>query len=111
MHAASFCATISMTTRRLKRLYDKAQWRRLREQVLRMQPLCVLCLQRGLAVPSEQVDHITPIADGGEPWAFSNLRGLCASDHSRVTAAAKTGRDVVIGVNPITGYPIKASST
>jgi 5-methylcytosine-specific restriction enzyme A len=87
----------------------KAQWRRLREQVLRVQPPCVLCLQRGLAVPSEQVDHIQPIADGGEPWAFSNLRGLCAPCHSICTNAAKTGRDVVIGVDPTTGYPIKAT--
>jgi len=73
-----------------------------------MQPLCVLCLRRGLAVPSQHVDHIKPIAAGGERWALSNLRGLCAADHARVTAAAKTGREVVIGVDPITGYPIVA---
>ena len=97
-------------TKRPKRLYDKAQWLRLRKQVLRMQPLCVLCLQRGLAVPSQHVDHITPLADGGERWAFSNLRGICASCHSRVTAAARTGRDVVLGVDPETGYPIVANA-
>jgi hypothetical protein len=54
-----------MTTRR-RRLYDKAQWRRLREQALRMEPLCRLCVQRGLAVEAVDVDHITPLADVGK---------------------------------------------
>lgn len=94
-----------MTTRR-RRLYDKAQWRRLREQALRMEPLCRLCVQRGLAVEAVDVDHITPLADGGEAWASTNLRPLCHACHSRVTSAAKTGRDVVLGVDPTTGYPI-----
>ena len=39
-------------------------------------------------MPATQVDHIKPIADGGEPWDLENLRSLCASCHSK-----KTGRD------------------
>jgi 5-methylcytosine-specific restriction enzyme A len=89
---ASDVPSCPISQTRTKRLYDKRQWRRLREQVLRMEPLCRLCVQRGLAVPAVDVDHITPLADGGEAWAFTNLRPLCHSCHSLCTNAAKTGR-------------------
>ena len=89
------------------RIYDKQQWRRLREQILRERPLCVMCLERGITKPAVDVDHIIPIADGGDPWALSNTRGLCHEDHSRVTRAWQTGRPIV-DVDPNTGMPIGA---
>lgn len=71
-------------------IYNSRRWRRLRKLQLSQSPLCELC-QPG-PVPATQVDHVKPIADGGEAWDMDNLRSLCASCHSRVTAAAKTGR-------------------
>jgi 5-methylcytosine-specific restriction protein A len=72
-----------------------------------MHPLCVMCLERGITKPAVDVDHIIPIADGGDPWALTNLRSLWHEDHARVTAAAKNGRPIV-DVDPSTGMPIGA---
>ena len=88
------------------RLYDKRQWRRLREQQLRMHPLCVMCMKRGLATPAQDVDHIKPLADGGERFAHDNLRSLCHSCHSLVTRAAQAGRDVRIKGCATDGTPL-----
>jgi 5-methylcytosine-specific restriction protein A len=61
--------------------YD-AVWQRLRLVVLREEPVCRKC-QRAL---SREVDHIVPIAAGGERLERSNLQGLCKPCHSRKTA-------------------------
>ncbi len=67
-------------------IYRSPRWRTLRTRILRARPRCQApaCRQ-----PSEDVDHETPIEDGGEPWAEENLVALCHSCHSR-----KTARDV-----------------
>lgn len=55
---------------------DGIKWRRLREQVLREQPMCAV---RGCPMPSTQVDHIIPLKlrpDLG--LNRSNLQGMCA---------------------------------
>ena len=90
----------------MSRLYDLRTWRRLRVQQLRQHPLCVLCMKRGLAVPAQDVDHIKPLADGGEPFDHANLRSLCHPCHSLVTRAAQAGRDVVIRGCDANGMPI-----
>jgi 5-methylcytosine-specific restriction endonuclease McrA len=66
--------------------YDKARWRRTARAVLFDQPLCS-CGE--IAV---DVDHIQAIEDGGDPWARSNLRGLCKSCHGKKTRAEMRGR-------------------
>ncbi|MCC6611174.1 MAG: HNH endonuclease [Burkholderiales bacterium] len=88
------------------RIYDKQQWKRLRRQQLRREPLCRMCLDRGITMPAVDVDHIIPIADGGEPWALENLRSLCHDDHSRVTRASQTGREIMVKGCDARGYPI-----
>lgn len=40
-------------------------------------PLCVLCLEKGLFVPSEVVDHIVPVAVCKDFWDQSNWQALC----------------------------------
>ena len=40
--------------------YRSKRWRRLREQVLREQPLCAMCLEREYVEPATVVDHDTP---------------------------------------------------
>ena len=69
-----------------ERGYD-ATWRRLRRMVLAEDPLCRLCLERGLIVASREVDHVIPIAKRPDlRLVRSNLRGLCKPCHSAVTA-------------------------
>jgi 5-methylcytosine-specific restriction protein A len=64
-----------------------AAWRHIRAQVLREEPLCVLCSQQTPArtTLATHVDHVVPKAAGGTDER-SNLRGLCAAHHSEKTA-------------------------
>ena len=65
-----------------------AAWRRLREVVLQHEPLCRHCMHRGRLTPASEVDHITPLRDGGTNER-DNLQPLCGSCHDD-----KTARDV-----------------
>ena len=73
-------------------IYADPRWRGpygLRQQVLRAEPLCVLCLARGIYEPATCVDHVQPHR-GDTRLAFdrSNLRSLCGRCHGQVTADA-----------------------
>ena len=47
-------------------------------------PECELCLPASI-VRSEEVDHIVPLTEGGEPFDEDNLRALCRPCHRSVT--------------------------
>jgi 5-methylcytosine-specific restriction enzyme A len=66
--------------------YKTVAWRRLRGLVLRDNPFCRTCLERGRRVVAEEIDHIR--RHNGDPvlfWDVSNLQGLCRSCHGRKT--------------------------
>ena len=65
--------------------YD-AKWRKLREQVLYQQPLCVMC-----GAVAVDVDHIIPIRQGGPVLAVDNLQPLCRQCHVRKTTREQPG--------------------
>ena len=73
-----------------QRGYD-AQWRALRRRVLRERPLCQRCLERGLLVPSQEVDHVQALRRGGTRLDRANLRALCKPCHSRKTVKEDGG--------------------
>ena len=78
-----------------ERGYD-ATWRRLRMMVLRAQPICAICRHD----PAVMVDHIVPMAKGGERLDRDNLQGLCNTCHGRKTwreTMGKCKRYVVCG--------------
>jgi len=56
------------------------QWPRIRARVLMHEPMCRVC-----GAIATDVDHITPLRDGGTN-ARDNLQPLCHSCHSRKTA-------------------------
>ncbi len=62
---------------------NSKEWRAIREQQLRRQPLCEDCLDEGRTEAADTVDH-----RDGNSWnnATSNLRSLCRSCHSSKTA-------------------------
>lgn len=62
-------------------------WRKFRLIVLARRPVCECC-QRAAA---SHVDHIRPIADGGDIYDERNLQCLCHSCHSRKTATQDGG--------------------
>ena len=43
-------------------------------------------------MPSAELDHILPVADGGDLWDTANMSALCKICHEGKTAAENTGR-------------------
>lgn len=82
-----------------RRGYDST-WRKLRRVKLDRDPLCQHCLERDRTEAATEVDHITPIEDGGARLDLANLQSLCKSCHSKKTARdvrARVGRRGGIG--------------
>lgn len=77
-------------------IYADKRWRGrhgLRAQVLREQPLCVLCLEQHVVTASTCVDHRIPHrGDARLAFDITNLRGPCATCHSRQTAEQTASR-------------------
>lgn len=85
--------------------YNTTRWKRIRKLKLTTDPVCETCARR----PANQVDHITAIRAGGDPWDWDNLRSMCQSCHSAKTRHVDMlGRDRVPikGADPTTGRPI-----
>ena len=43
-------------------------------------------------MPSEELDHVMPIADGGDLWDESNMSALCQACHDLKSAAETISR-------------------
>ena len=70
-----------------RRGYD-SDWRALRTRYLQVHPVCEV---GGCSRAAVAVDHVVPMARGGERLSWDNLQGLCASCHSRKTALQDGG--------------------
>ena len=72
---------------RTERGYDNT-WLRLRDYILRREPLCRECRKQGMIVIAEHVHHI----DGDvRNRSMENLAPLCQSCHSRITNREQGG--------------------
>lgn len=71
--------------RRRIRLYPKG-WSKIRKEFISKHPLCRSCELFGTIELATEVDHIKPLAKGGEPADESNLQSLCRRCHIRKTA-------------------------
>lgn len=70
---------------RTENIYNDRRWRKLREQHLAENPLCVRCKQQGRVRAGVVVDHIIPHKKNQELfWDRSNLQTLCNEHHSSV---------------------------
>ncbi|MBI9042903.1 MAG: HNH endonuclease [Anaerolineaceae bacterium] len=67
-----------------------SRWRSIRNQILKQNPLCVLCLEADRVTAATEVDHIIPKARGGTDFP-SNLQALCKECHSRKTSIEDGG--------------------
>jgi 5-methylcytosine-specific restriction protein A len=63
------------------RVYDRRRWRVLSRKKLTADPICEYC---GNELATD-VDHVIPIEDGGDPWAWENLSSLCSPCHGQKT--------------------------
>lgn len=68
-----------------KRPYSTARWQRLRKAKLARDPVCQYC-PPGRLTPATEVDHILPMARGGDALDWDNLKSACRSCHSSKTA-------------------------
>lgn len=73
-------ASRSEESRKRKKHYGTKRWQKVRKRVLRRDPICQMCEKN----PSKEVDHIVPLAEGGDD-SMENLQGLCSSCHSAKT--------------------------
>lgn len=64
-----------------KDFYNSVSWRRLRIQILNLDPMCAECRRNGILTEANQVDHINPINQGGDALDPSNLQPLCFRCH------------------------------
>jgi 5-methylcytosine-specific restriction endonuclease McrA len=83
------CATHARTnnqrTHRNRTIYNSKRWRILRRHILTHQPLCAGYNDAECDGIATDVDHITPIHQGGDAWNPTNLQPLCQSCHGRKT--------------------------
>lgn len=80
------------TRRENQSFYNSTQWKKVREWFRKQNPLCVMCEAEGLTTPTQIVDHIVEIKDGGAPLDASNLQSLCIRHHNVKTAQARSDR-------------------
>lgn len=84
--------TIRQTPAQSQRLTGRP-WRRLRDEVLQGNPLCVECERVGRVELAVEVDHRVALAIGGSNDR-TNLQPLCRACH-----VAKTQRDIAIAAS------------
>lgn len=71
-------------------IYSRPEWRSLRAEKIRLNPLCERCLLSDKITPTEEVHHIDSFMkfEGDERWnkAFdiNNLMSLCQRCHTEI---------------------------
>jgi hypothetical protein len=73
----------SSTKSQWSRYYDSAFWRRRRKLQMKHQPLCQMCLTRGLVTPAKVADHIEPHNGSWTKFRLGALQSLCFDCHDR----------------------------
>lgn len=74
--------------------YHSAEWRRLRDEHLAIEPLCQRHLSKGKIVKGDLAHHLVPRERGGTD-SHENLETLCTECHNAVEprgAVARQGR-------------------
>lgn len=72
------------------KFYRSRKWRKVRAEWIKIEPLCVHCLEEGKHTPGDVVDHVIPISvDPTLSLDGDNLQTLCAKCHSVKTEEDK----------------------
>ncbi|MHA6905138.1 HNH endonuclease [Ralstonia syzygii subsp. celebesensis] len=106
-HERQWDSTDRARARQAKRALatNSTAWRRLRESVLRDDPLCAECSRAGRVVIARLVDHIDGDATNNER---SNLQGLCWPCHSAKTAREDGGfGNAKRAASPVPAAPVQ----
>ena len=74
-------------------LYNTARWHRLAKHQLRIEPLCRMCLSKGVITPGHVADHVEPHGGDVNRFFCGPLQTLCVRCHEtskkREEAAAR----------------------
>lgn len=63
-------------------IYNGTTWKRVRKMALvKANGLCERCLDMNEITYADEVHHIKPIKDGGNPYKLTNLMCVCRSCH------------------------------
>jgi len=80
------------TDYRQERLYSSSRWRKYRRSIIeRRGGMCAHCNATPLDMHIH-LDHIKPLAQGGEPYDEENIQILCRECHGKKTAKETWGR-------------------
>lgn len=63
----------------------------IRRNYFKVHPLCVECERRGITTLATELDHITPLCEGGAE-SDANRQGLCSDCHKAKSAAEARNR-------------------
>lgn len=83
-----------------RNIYDTPEWKRIRKAKRILNPVCEVCEKYGMSNPTQIVDHIIEIEDGGEPFDINNTQSLCTMHHNK-----KTGREKALRNNRKKTHP------
>ncbi|MCA1452145.1 HNH endonuclease [Bradyrhizobium sp. BRP22] len=71
----------SSTRTQWQHFYDTAVWQRLRRLQLTHEPLCKMCLARGVVTPARVADHVEPHNGDWNKFRLGPLQSLCFDCH------------------------------
>lgn len=74
---------------RAQAVMSDPRYRQARAAALREHPVCQ---HPGCTLPSQEVDHIVPVSEGGAVSDPSNLQALCSEHHDRKSAIESFNR-------------------
>jgi 5-methylcytosine-specific restriction protein A len=73
------------TATREREFYWSTRWRKTRARFMAATPFCVDCAAENHVAAAQEVDHIVPLVEHGDPYNWENLRSLCSTHHRRRT--------------------------
>ena len=74
--------------RERRKVYNTERWKRLRAWKIANNPLCEMCLLKGIVTPAEDVHHMTSFMSTDDPdrrhhlaFDYENLQSICKPCH------------------------------
>ena len=87
-----------------RKWYGSNRWKRRRLRQLTDEPLCHLCLGRGIVTAATVADHIEPHRGDWNQFLTSRLQSLCADCHNKAKRSLEDrGYLLDIGID---GWPV-----
>jgi 5-methylcytosine-specific restriction endonuclease McrA len=73
------------------KLHSTYRWQQRRARQLRAEPLCRMCLAKGIITSATVADHIIPHRDNTAAFWHGELQSLCAPHHDSTKQSLERG--------------------